>query len=73
MRDMLRHFAVEGRTVLVSSHLLTEVAQTVDDVVVIAKGRRVAQAPLSELADGADDLEQVFFNLVNAQSLEMKS
>ena len=49
LRDLLRRFAADGRTVLVSSHLLSEVAQTVDDVVVIASGRLVTQAPLSEL------------------------
>src|SRR5215469_5163839 len=37
IRSLLRHLAAEGRTVLVSSHLLSEVAQTVDDVVVLSK------------------------------------
>jgi ABC-2 type transport system ATP-binding protein len=50
MRDLLRHLAGEGRTVLVSSHLLAEAAQTVDDVVVIARGRLAAQGPVAELA-----------------------
>jgi ABC-2 type transport system ATP-binding protein len=50
MRDLLRHLAGEGRTVLVSSHLLAEAAQTVDDVVVIAHGRLAAQGPVAELA-----------------------
>jgi ABC-2 type transport system ATP-binding protein len=49
LRDMLRSFAAEGRAVLVSSHVLAEVAQTADEVVVIARGRSVAQAPLEEL------------------------
>jgi ABC-2 type transport system ATP-binding protein len=49
LRDFLRAYAASGRTVLVSSHLLAEVAQTVDDVVVLAGGRLVAHAPLSEL------------------------
>ncbi len=49
LRDFLRGYAASGRTVLVSSHLLAEVAQTVDDVVVLAGGRLVAHAPLSEL------------------------
>jgi ABC-2 type transport system ATP-binding protein len=49
LRDMLRSFAAEGRAVLVSSHVLAEVAQTADEVVVIARGRSVAQAPLPEL------------------------
>ena len=51
MRAMLRTLAAEGRTVLVSSHLLNEVAQTVDDIVVVSRGRLVTQGPLAELAD----------------------
>jgi ABC-2 type transport system ATP-binding protein len=49
LRDFLRSLAAEGRAVLVSSHVLAEVSQTADDVVVIAHGRSVAQAPLGEL------------------------
>jgi ABC-2 type transport system ATP-binding protein len=49
LRKVLRGFAAEGGTVLVSSHLLAEVAQTVDDVVIIARGRLLAEAPLAEL------------------------
>jgi ABC-2 type transport system ATP-binding protein len=50
MRDLLRQLAGEGRTVLVSSHLLAEAAQTVDDVVVITRGRLAAEGPVAELA-----------------------
>jgi ABC-2 type transport system ATP-binding protein len=49
LRDFLRRFAAEGKTVLVSSHVLAEVAQTVDQVVIINKGRLVTFAPLAEL------------------------
>ena len=49
LRDFLRGLASEGRAILVSSHVLAEVAQTADDVVVIARGRSVAQAPLAEI------------------------
>ncbi|WP_037409665.1 ABC transporter ATP-binding protein [Candidatus Solirubrobacter pratensis] len=49
LRDFLRSLAREGRAVLVSSHVLAEVAQTADDVVVINKGRSVAQATLTEI------------------------
>ena len=49
LRDFLRGLAGEGRAILVSSHVLAEVAQTADDVVVIARGRSVAQAPLAEI------------------------
>jgi ABC-2 type transport system ATP-binding protein len=49
LRDFLRSLAAEGRAVLVSSHVLAEVSQTADEVVVINHGRSVAQAPLAEL------------------------
>ena len=49
LREFLRRFAREGRTVLVSSHVLAEVAQTVDNVVIINRGRLVIAAPLAEL------------------------
>ncbi len=51
MREFLRTFAAQGRTVIVSSHILAEVAQTVDRVVIINRGRLVLHAPLSELTD----------------------
>ncbi len=51
LREFLRAFAAQGRTVLVSSHILAEVAQTADRVVIINRGRLVLQAPLSELTD----------------------
>ncbi len=50
LRAFLRHLASEGRTVLVSSHLLAEMAQTVDDVVIVSEGELRAQGPLSSLA-----------------------
>jgi ABC-2 type transport system ATP-binding protein len=49
LRDLLRYLAGQGRSVLVSSHLLAEMAQTVDDVVILAQGRLVTQSPLAEL------------------------
>jgi ABC-2 type transport system ATP-binding protein len=50
LRDLLRHLAdQQGKTVLVSSHVLAEVAQTVDDVVIINHGRLVTHAPVGEL------------------------
>jgi ABC-2 type transport system ATP-binding protein len=52
LRDFLRGMAAEGRTVLVSSHVLAEVAQTVDDVVVIHRGRLVEQGPVTRLTSG---------------------
>jgi ABC-2 type transport system ATP-binding protein len=49
LRDFMRRFASGGRTILVSSHVLAEVSQVADDVVIVDKGRLVAQAPVSEL------------------------
>jgi ABC-2 type transport system ATP-binding protein len=49
LRDVIRSLAAEGRAVLVSSHVLAEIAQTVDDVVVIGRGKLLAQAPVGEL------------------------
>ena len=49
IRGFLRTLAAEGRTVLVSSHLLSEVQQSVDEVVIIARGTLVHRGPLSSL------------------------
>src|SRR6185295_19083929 len=49
LRDFLRAYAAEGRTVFVSSHVLAEVAQTVDQVLIINRGRLVVESPLAEL------------------------
>jgi ABC-2 type transport system ATP-binding protein len=48
VRMLLKHLASEGRTVFVSSHLMNEMAVTADYVVVIGKGRLIAQAPITE-------------------------
>ena len=53
LRQFVRAFADGGGTVLVSSHVLAEVAQTVDDVVIIANGRLVLESSLAELAGRA--------------------
>jgi ABC-2 type transport system ATP-binding protein len=51
LRQFLRHMASEGRTILVSSHVLSEVEQTVDNVVIISNGSLVRQGKLDELAE----------------------
>jgi ABC-2 type transport system ATP-binding protein len=55
MRDLLRAQARKGRTVLVSSHLLSEVALSVDDLVVISRGVLRASGPLDQVLGEADD------------------
>src|SRR3954452_3662008 len=54
IRDLLRQEATKGRAVLVSSHVLAEVAQSVDDVVVIAHGQLCAAGPLEDVLGGDD-------------------
>ncbi len=57
LRTLLRELAAEGRTVLVSSHVLAEVAQTADDVVILRRGRFVAQSDVSSLTTGDSKAE----------------
>jgi ABC-2 type transport system ATP-binding protein len=63
LRSFLRSFAEGGRTVLVSSHLLAEVAQAVEQVMIIDRGRLVAAARLDELTRGGHTLEEVYLDL----------
>ncbi|WP_213451716.1 ABC transporter ATP-binding protein [Rhizomonospora bruguierae] len=63
LRALLRHWAGEGRTVLVSSHLMTELARTADRLVVISRGRLLADTTVAELSAGADSLEAAFMRL----------
>jgi ABC-2 type transport system ATP-binding protein len=63
LRELLRSRAADGVTVLVSSHLIAEVAQTADSVVILDRGRLVAHASLSELLTPDDALEDVFLRL----------
>ena len=49
LRDFLRGLAAEGRTILISSHVLSEVAQSVDEVVIIHRGRLVRQAAMADV------------------------
>jgi ABC-2 type transport system ATP-binding protein len=59
IRSLLRDVAAQGRTVLVSSHVLAEVAQTVDRVVVLDHGRLVTQSSLADLLAGANQVVRV--------------
>jgi ABC-2 type transport system ATP-binding protein len=65
LRRLLRGFASEGRTVLVSSHILAEVAQTVDNVVIMNHGKLVTQSPLADLVKDSGQLEDIFLNLTS--------
>ena len=63
LRNFIRGFAELGRTVLVSSHVLAEVAQTVDRVVIIHRGRLMADARLDEVAGPGESLEAAYLRL----------
>jgi ABC-2 type transport system ATP-binding protein len=62
LRTFLQRFAAQGRTVLVSSHLLAEVAQTVDRVLIIDRGRLLASGRLDQLTEHRS-LEDVYLEL----------
>jgi ABC-2 type transport system ATP-binding protein len=63
LRGLLRGLAGEGRTIFVSSHILTEVTQTVDHVVIVNRGRLIANTRLADLIRGEQTLEDLFLNL----------
>jgi ABC-2 type transport system ATP-binding protein len=67
LRDLLRSLGSEGRTILVSSHVLSEVAQTVDEVVVIDHGRHITTGRVDELTAGVRP--QVLVRSPDAQRL----
>jgi ABC-2 type transport system ATP-binding protein len=52
LRDFMRYLAGEGRTILVSSHLLAEMAQTIDDAVIVSHGQLKAQGTLESITAG---------------------
>ena len=53
VRNLLKHLAAEGRTVFLSSHVMSELALTAEHVIVIGNGRLIADADVAELLDGA--------------------
>ena len=63
LRGFLRRFAEQGRTVLIASHVLAEVALTVDQVVIIDRGRLRASGTLAELTEAGRTLEEVYLEL----------
>lgn len=71
MRQVVREYAKEGRTVILSSHLLGEVEQTCTDVVVMHRGTVVAAGTVEELLAGrsGQHLEDVFMDLVGSDHL----
>jgi ABC-2 type transport system ATP-binding protein len=68
LRALLRTLAVEGRTVLVSSHLIAELALSASHLVVIGRGRLLADAPVDELTATDRTLEQVYLGLTHGMA-----
>lgn len=65
VRTLARHQASEGKTVFISSHLMSEMAQTADHLIVIGRGRIMADAPISQFLEAG-----VRQTLVKSEQLE---
>ncbi|MFI8871588.1 MULTISPECIES: ABC transporter ATP-binding protein [unclassified Streptomyces] len=72
VRHLVKDFAAEGRTVLLSSHLVHELALCADRVVIVGKGRLLADAALGDPALGAGSLEDAYLQLT-AGSVEYRA
>jgi ABC-2 type transport system ATP-binding protein len=66
IRGLFRRLAAEGRTVFLSSHLIGEMAETADEIVVIGQGRLLAVGSVAELAGPGGSLENAFLELTAA-------
>jgi ABC-2 type transport system ATP-binding protein len=66
IRNLVKSLAAEGRTVLISSHLISEVAQTAEELIVIGQGRLLAQTTVAALSATAGSLEDAFFRLTES-------
>ncbi|MFI9780283.1 ABC transporter ATP-binding protein [Streptomyces sp. NPDC051956] len=62
-RNLMKSLAAEGRTVLLSSHLISEMALTADHLIVIGRGRLLADTSVAELTADGRSLEEAFFAL----------
>ncbi len=67
IRGLLKDLAAHGRTVLISSHLISEVAQTADELIVIGRGRLLAQTTVAQLS-ARGSLEEAFFQLTDGST-----
>jgi ABC-2 type transport system ATP-binding protein len=65
IRTLLRDLAAQGRTVLVSSHLISEIAHTAENLIVIGQGRLLAQTTVAAMSAGGGSLEEAFFRLTD--------
>ena len=63
LRGLLRRLAAEGRTIVLASHLLSEIAQTADHVLIVSAGQLRFAGPLGEIGETNEALESAFLNL----------
>ena len=68
IRGLLKNLAADGRIVFISSHLIGEVAQTADQLIVIGRGRLLAQTTVAELSARGSSLEEAFFELTDGST-----
>lgn len=68
LREFLRAFAARGKTVLISSHALAELSQTIDTVLIIDRGRLLAHTRLEQLDGNADALERFYLKTIAGRS-----
>jgi ABC-2 type transport system ATP-binding protein len=68
IRNLLKNLAARGKTVLVSSHLISEIALTADQLIVIGRGRLLAQTTVAELSARSYSLEEAFFQLTEGST-----
>ena len=70
VRTLVRHLASQGRTVFLSSHLMSEMAVTADHIVVVGRGRVIADAPVADIIAGARNAGAVRVRTPQADALE---
>ena len=63
LRGLLRGLAAEGRTIVLASHLLSEITQTVDHVLIVSAGQLRFAGPLRDIGETNEALESAFLNL----------
>lgn len=68
VRELIRRWADEGRTVVVSSHLIDELAGVADDIVVIAGGKVIANGPVAKVQGDHPSLEAAYFAITDQQA-----
>jgi ABC-2 type transport system ATP-binding protein len=63
IRNLMKALAADGRTVLLSSHLIAEMALTADHLVVVGRGRLLADTTVKELTADGRSLEEAYFQI----------